>query len=556
MSLQPPSLFYEGKYDSVIETLDKSPDKSISTHHNLAVSRFLLNGGDLLGEFDKIEKKIREEATFHDSWPLHPSWPLLQYHRALYFFNCGIYKECLDFLNDLWTHSDFIGNYLLLFVSLLTQEFSIRHSNFSLADKANNFISKNFPNDQAAQNFLKNRISNQNVIKNLVEKIYSNTLRLKLAQSMHVNDISSSSFVRDSLQKMDKNLDAKKKKNASIYQILSLSSAALFQQDTKKLETILSLAPNQQHSSILNNRGVLELVQKRYSSALLLFSKALSTSTTHQMIHPYQRIVYNIGLSLLQKQKPKKAFRYLYSIIPSLQHFAYLWLRLAECCVLFFRQRVAKLRRRTQLSSVVARRLSTATKTFTILPTSDAKLFSRYSGKCDGIERNLTLEFGEKCARNAMSLCTEQQSTLKTHAALLCEYICLELGDWQKTFDLSKPMTTSNVEPVTKFLSRIYASQALYMMQDYNQACALIKPNLIEVQLNKNNEIAIMLYQTAWRAFQAKQDLERSLFYMNKSSELDSSCREVVLTRVAEELKNKRSAPALAALDAYKPKEE
>lgn len=552
------SLFYDKQYSSLINNLNKSPQQSIQKSHNITIAKFLNNQSNPLSELEEIEKKIKNESIIHNSWPLHSSWPLIQYHKALYFFNLGNQIQCLKILQYIWENSDFINTNLLIFISVLTQEFCIRYNNFTLANKTINFMSKNFSSDQAVANFLKNKFSNANVMKNIVETAQINTNRLKLALSIHENSSSSSISISDTLRKVDKSLDPSKKKNATLPQILSLSGAALYQHDTKKGEAILSLAHEQQDCAVLNNRGVLEFEQKRYSSALLLFSKALSTSKKDKIVHPYQCIIYNIGLSHLQKQKPKKAFRYFYSIIQSIPYFPYLWLRLAECCVLFFKQRVAKLRRRTQQSSVIARVLSTSTKKFTILPISDSKLFSQHLKQGNNIDSHLTLEFGEKCVKNAISLMDsdDPQSEQKLAAILLYEYICLELGDWQMALQISHSIPSQTVKSQIKCLAIIYASQAHYMLHNYQEACQILKLCFLEMQFVKSSESALTLYQTAWRVFQANADLERSITYMTKSLEYDSGCREVILTQVADDLRNKKFDEALKRLKKFIPKEE
>lgn len=578
MEAQASSLFYEKKYETLAENLQKSPGTSISKTHNLIIANFLNKSTDPLSELEAMENKIRNESTIEDSWPLHPSYPLIQYHKALYFFNTGNEPKCFKLLQDIWKHSKFINFYLLLFISILTEEFSIRYSKFELSDKATSFISKNCPNEQSITHLLNPRIPNPAVVNSLLERVRFLSLRLKIAKAHINNNDESRRLVLESLQKIENNLDPKKKKNIPMNCILGFCGASLYHKPEtpdkndksekhekpdktekinafEKLEKLLSQVQNQQDCHLLNNKGVLEFAQQRYSSALLFFSKALAASNSlsnNQIQYTYQRIIYNIGLSLLFKHKPKKSFRYLFSIAPSLSHFPYLWLRLAECCVLFFKQRVAKLRRRTQYSNVIARKLSTATKTFTILPSSDAKLFSRYANQAKGIESHLTLEFAEKCAENAISLIPDSEVSLKAASYLLGEYICLELGDWQGTTEMSKhPISANNIEPLTKFLSRIYAAQALYMLHDSNQAGSLLKLNLIEAKFIGNNESALALYQTSWRVIQ-----DKAITYLNRTQENDNGSREVLLCKVADELKSKRIKSALAALESYKPKTE
>ena len=201
------------------------------------------------------------------------------------------------------------------------------------------------------------------------------------------------------------------------------------------------------------------------------------------------------------------------------------------------------------MSDLIARRLSTPTRTYTILPISDSKLFARFGRLSEGIESNLTLEFGERCVRNALNLCNESQLSLKINATLLWEYITLEIGDYNQTIEINKSIVSNNnsIDPNIKFLSRIYASQASYMLGDYNNAFVLLKPNLLEVTLNK--EIGVMLYQTAWRVSLSINESDKSQNFLNKAIENNPNSREVLLTKVAHELQNKRTVQALAILD-------
>ena len=316
--------------------------------------------------------------------------------------------------------------------------------------------------------------------------------------------------------------------------------------------TILGIAPDQGHCAVLNNRGILDIIQKRYSSALLSFSKALATRSKDELGYPYHRVLYNIGFCLLSKEKPKKAFRYFYSIIPFLPQWPYLWMRLAECCAMYFKKRVAKLRRRYQLTGVIARRLSTASKTYTILPMSDSRLFARYR-KTDETGSKLTLEFGEKCARKAMMLCNEGQANLKQSAMLLCQYISLELGDWKRAQMLNTSTPGATLDNATRFLSTCYTSQAYFMMKDYDNADSTLNRSVLD-QIwfcNSNPEYTTMIYQTTSRVAEAKNHMEKYVKSISKCATEDKNCREVVLLQVAFELQRKRIDKALSCLEEY-----
>ena len=113
------SLFYDKQYEALINNLNKSPQQSISKSHNIIIAKFLHKKINPLSQFEEIEKKIQSESIIHNSWPLHPSWPLIQYHKALYFFNLGNEVQCFKILKYIWDNYIYINNFTLLFISIL-----------------------------------------------------------------------------------------------------------------------------------------------------------------------------------------------------------------------------------------------------------------------------------------------------------------------------------------------------------------------------------------------------------------------------------------------------
>lgn len=542
-------LFYKKEYESLLKDFDpKSRDPQ--TIHNLSVVRYLKNGDCPLDLFDIAEKIIYEQAMIVDGWALHPSWALIQYNKCLYFFDTCKYVEMERILSEIWRNSVYINKFTLVCVSLLTYELAIRVGMRSNLEKAKEFFGKEFEKLDNLSSFLANENVNQCVADNLVEKYKFMSKRLEIEQLIrnHNKDKSKTEVLKKILIKFEGSPGFNSQKPISIYRILHLFHIALFLDDSNKFN-ILNGKTDQNNPIILNNIALNEIIQKKYSSALLLLSKGLSIHSKDTIVYPYQKIIYNIGISFLLRGKPRKAFRYFYSLLDILHDFPYLWVRLAECCVLFFKLKVAKIRGAKQMSDLIARRLSTPTRTYTILPISDSKLFARFGRLSEGIESNLTLEFGERCVRNALNLCNESQLSLKINATLLWEYITLEIGDYNQTIEINKSIVSNNnsIDPNIKFLSRIYASQASYMLGDYNNAFVLLKPNLLEVTLNK--EIGVMLYQTACRVSLSINESDKSQNFLNKAIENNPNSREVLLTKVAHELQNKRTVQALAILD-------
>ncbi|KAH0794431.1 CCR4-NOT transcription complex subunit 10 isoform X3 [Histomonas meleagridis] len=549
-------IFYQEKYNELLEAWNSEPSE-VQDIQNLAIVRYLNDGDSPLTSLQNAEDIIRKEAQICDSWAMHPSWTLIQYHKCLYYFEIGRFEECSIILDKMWKNHSFINKLTLICISLLTYEFAIQTNDFHNVNKANSFFTKEFDNSiQNLSSFLKTTSVNENLSHKIIERYRYSHFRLEISQAIFKRDKKSLDFLSKSINDFEESSEFRNsQKSISLFKLIPLANASLFLEDYPKYDAYISRSTDSNNPIILNNKGLYEIIQKKYSSSLLLFSKALSIRPTPVLIQPYPKILYNIGISLLSKQKPRKAFHYFYSIIDSVPDFPYLWMRLAECCVLFFKLRVAKIRNATQMSDLISRRLSTPTRTYTILPISDAKLFSRYGRYTEGIDSNLTLEFGEKCARNAIALCNDTQTSLKMSANLLCQYICLELGDYERTIDIEKIITDPNakispnnsIDTTTKFLSRIYAAQAMYMIRDYKNACSKLKYSLFEVTLKK--EYGLMLYQTAWRTFLANNDLEKSFKNMNKAMEIDPNAPEILLTKVAIELQKKRTQQALAILE-------
>jgi CCR4-NOT transcription complex subunit 10 len=250
------------------------------------------------------------------------------------------------------------------------------------------------------------------------------------------------------------------------------------------------------------------------------------------------------------RREPEQAFRFLHSVIPVMSDSPYLWLRLAECCVSFYKQRVERLRREHQISPVVARRLCTATRTFLVLPQTDYKLFEKYTAHGD----DLNLQFGEKATRNAIALAqTDELIQVRKSAELLCAFIALELGDGRKAAEMGKAVfSCTTVDSQRQFLAKIYAAQGHSVMGDSSESARIMSRLLIESSKDlKEKDFAIVHSLTFTRVAIAEQDLVKAQRYLNRISETDATRPEVVLTRVAMELKNRKPLQALAAMNSF-----
>lgn len=551
------SLFYQENYDAVEKELAETQDPSLQEIHNLAIVRFLTTGENPLPQIQKIADSIKAD-TPSDNWPIHPSWNLLNYHIALYHFEVRNTKECSSVLESLWNNSECVDDLIILCVSLLTIEYSIRVEDHPCTEKALEFFNKEFSEPETLSKYLKSKNYEDQFIEKIIEDVSYAKLRYDVARLTRKPIEESKIDLENILNAVPITQDAKNRILLPVKQVIPLACAALYTNDQAIYVPVLETSANQNHYALLNNRGIYELLQSRYSSALLHFSKALDARHNSAVVHPYHQIVYNIGLSLLMRQRPQEAFQYLYSIIPLMSRSPYLWLRLAECCLMFYKQRVAKLRKETQLSPVIARKFCTSTRSFIILPQTDYKLFEKYQMKDNEGLEHLDLYFAEKCTRNCIALCNEDLAPVRRSAELICSFISLEFGDGRRAAEVAKSVYTSTVvDPQIQFLAKIYAAQGYSLMGDTAESNRILSRLLIESSRDLREKEAFTVHSlTFTRVSMESQDLRKAQNLLSRLQESDiapgTALRpEVVLTRVALELKNRKPLQALSTIHAY-----
>jgi CCR4-NOT transcription complex subunit 10 len=262
------------------------------------------------------------------------------------------------------------------------------------------------------------------------------------------------------------------------------------------------------------------------------------------------------------RKEPRKAFEFFHAIIPMMADSPYLWLRLAECCVMFYKDRVTYLRKEKQISPVIARKYQTATRTFIVLPQTDYKLFEEYPLPGDRCMADLNLDFAGKCTRNAISLCTKEEfGSLKINAQLLSAYIALELGDGRRAAEMGRLVSlVSTVDPPREYLAKIYTAQGNLMMGEVSQSSRILSRLPIESKLllESNREKRDRLLETIRlltfaRASIATPDIKKAQNQLAKITDTEASRPEVVLTKVAMQLKMGDYEQAIAQLKSFQP---
>lgn len=553
MTESQPSLFYTENYEQLIASLESAKELSMQESHNLAITKFLKNGENPLPVLQSFVDQIGTETDGTSTWPIHPSWNFLLYHIALYNFCVGNVKECITTLDNLFNHQDNIDVVVMACMSLLGIELFIRFNEDQFLERSQNYLKVHFPTPESVKEALSSKISDEKFLNKMVESIQFADLRVQVSKAQKLPPDEAKAIFEKIVESSNISQDTKNRVLLPLKQVIPIANAALLIGDQRYIP-ILESADDQSHFALFNNRGIFELTQKRYSSALLYFSKALNSRKNNTITHPYQQIIYNIGLSLLMKKKPKKAFRFLHSVIPFMSKSPYLWLRLGECCVMHYKQRVAKLRKEKQYSPVIGKKLCTKTHSFIILPQTDYKLYESYPLTGEGVISDLNLNFAEKCTRNAISLCGDKYPQICQNAKLLNSFISLELGDGRRASEMGKSVYTSgNIDQQHQFLAKIYDAQGHYLMGDSTEARGILSRLMIESNIRSEEEKFAAYSITFTHVCIASNDIKKAQDQLKKATEADVSCNrpEVVLTKVALDLRNHKIKQAIATLNSF-----
>jgi len=545
--------FYSGNFARLIEDIQKIQDQSIQEKHNLAISKYILQGSSPLPVLDSIVASIKKDPSSNPDWVNHPSFSLLIYHICLYYFRTNDFEKCNSILKDFWSNHSKIEKIVLFCVSLLTIEVSIRDKDSPYIEQAFAFLANTFSNLESIVTLLVSKGFDSK----LANQIANFSLNAKLRYSIYKKS-SDANELKSIISAYSQVFDPKAKKTFPVSLCLPLSYAYFYLGDIAKCQSILEMADDPMQFGVLNNRGVIEIMAKRYSSALLHFAKALNSRYNNELVYPYHSIVYNLGLSLLMKQKPRSSFKYLHSVLPLMTRSPYIWLRLAESAVMFYKQRCNKIRKQIQYSPIVHKRYVTNMRTFYLLPLTNIKVFELDKKTTP----NLDLNFAEKCVRNTILLCGENKSfaPIRRAAELLCSYICLELGDGRKAAEMGKLVSSdSSIDRNTQFLAKIYSVQGNIISHEIDEAYKILSRVLVENVNRKEKEQSLLQSLTYARILMKspENDMKKIEQQLQKATENDPIKPEVVLTHIAFEIKRNHLNQAVHFINNYNnPKQE
>ena len=546
------NLYYKGNIEKIEEELKNIYDPTIQEMHNLCISQYILHGVSPLPILIKILKGIETEKNINDgSWVSHPSYSLLKYHLCLFYFMSSDFSNCFLILEQLFNNFLLLNDIIQLMICILTIEIYIRYKNDFYLKESLIFIEKNYNNlENLTQFLIKNEFDDLS-IKNIRQIIEYKDIRIKIHSLIHQNPTEEiKNELEKELSKFSISPDLKTRQILSVSLSLSLSSGFLYLNDKLKYQNVLDSTEDPFHFAILNNRGIFELINQRYSSSLLHFSKSINSRYNNDLVYPFHQVAYNLGLSLLMKKKPLKAFQYFHSIIPLMSQSPYLWLRLSESIIMFYKQRILKLRKRNQYSSILSKKLTTNSRTFYLLPLNDNKIFEKDIKKI----KDLNLEFAEKSTRNCIHLCNNNLNLLniKKSAELISSFIWLELNDGKKSLEMCKEFQKDSLNKQSLDLSKIYLIQSHFISGDFQEAEKILNYFSVERDLSnqkdRQNVFSFTFFKTLIALGLNKKAEEKLL--KDESNNLMGS--EIILTKIEYEINRKNYKAAINLINSYK----
>jgi len=527
--LQQQQAFYQSNFSKLITDIGNVQDPSIQEMHNLAICKYLQAGVSPIAELEKLIVMIKNDSQSSNSSSMS-SYFLISYHLALAYTDFCQFAECEKLLNELWMNIEKADKLVFFFISLLTVELFIRNGQSPLLEQAVQYLNSNFPNSDSVHSLLSSKNIDSGYLLRVLEYYSNYQFRIEVQKAQFSNNENECKHI---VQKYFPLALDKSSPKLRIFKSMQLSSLAIKLKDYELLKSIIECSDDQNHCSLLNNVGLMELVSGRYTMALLYFSRALNSQYFHQYVYPYHQIVYHIGLSSLMKGKAKSAFHHLSSIIPLMERSPFLWLRLSECFVKYFQNRIRKLREKSQYSPIIRDKFSTDNRTYYVIPLSDYQVFCLDNEK----DPLITMSYAERCAKNCIALCSETQKDIKRKAELLCAYIYIIQNDGYKANEACKSLMSDNfADKQQQFLSRIYASQSSFMIGDYEETKILLARMMIENTHLKDKCMASTHNLTSARYFMEIGDYRKAEQHLSKVLDNDPHHPQAVLTRIALEI--------------------
>ena len=458
--------FYLEKYGNQIKLYQNNKYLSISQRHNLIIYEFHMSQDyqKTINRLLELLNEIKEISENKKLWYIHQNWPLINYHLAMLYHKMSNYAKSCKYIMKLWNKKSIISDKLLYLTSILLREMiNNRQLEWCL-----------FRDEDGIKNRLDMGLKKlKEDMPNLAPLLSANYFseRFLISKCLYYTD------GRDKNAEFIKKLGSEK--NTHIYKIIPLLIVNIIRSDDikydkiyKDLELFLRSNPEAATYNILskNISGIKNLYLKKYFKAQECFNELILSREHDFLSYPLEKVYYNLALSMLFTDRPKKAFNLFYGLLESCSNFKHVWLRLAECCVLYYKKKVQKLRGEIQESPILYKKFSTKWKQYTFLPPTSIKIFSKYCSSQD-----ISLEFANICCQNAINICEKTQNKSKDdqkfsdYCHLIRIYICLELENYNLAIDICK-YCLKNKSNEMNFYGKIFESQALFYLQNIDSA--------------------------------------------------------------------------------------
>lgn len=260
---------------------------------------------------------------------------------------------------------------------------------------------------------------------------------------------------------------------------------------------------------INNNLGVLYSAIKKNNFSIKCMQEALKEHTktlegekATKMTTTKDRPLYafNLGVALLRANRPEDAFE---CLVEAARHFPNnprIWLRLAECCVIYYT--------RVNRQEIVVRKISSGPHA-KLIPGPINKDKYATSSESYAIP-TLSLEFAALCLMNAVTLLPlldpppefdqfsfqvapssplnyKQYCNLRNSVLLLYTFVCLRLSDPTSALYHCTALLVRPGSPTQRALAHLYAAEALIGLDRISEAIDHLNPTVIHDIATKIN---------------------------------------------------------------------
>uniref|UniRef100_A0A1B0DC78 CCR4-NOT transcription complex subunit 10 n=1 Tax=Phlebotomus papatasi TaxID=29031 RepID=A0A1B0DC78_PHLPP len=258
----------------------------------------------------------------------------------------------------------------------------------------------------------------------------------------------------------------------------------------------LAVNGEDQNTIIANNMGLIHFAVRHYAMAHALnFDKNANEEVAQKFskglpLHAVggskqTQILYNLGVALLHLQRPKEAFECL--IVPLNYHHnnPRLWLRIAEACIMLYRQDIKQNENKNLVSSVVGPNLEFAVlclrNAYTLV---EHFLAQRKMEEDKQPDADLNVEWDKM----REGIATHPSKPLKDGAfqQLRCSilaafsYVLVTLGDYTLSLKYGKELLKiPNLPDTLKMLGHLYCAESLIMLNKVPEAISYLDPKFL-----------------------------------------------------------------------------